>query len=190
MLRKLLALNIFTLTIAASVPALHAAAPDPPADWHAAVRNEMPLLGHRNWILVVDSAYPLQSAPGIETIETNDGMTDVLRYVLGTVNRSEHVRPDITLDAELPYVPEEDAPGVSHYRDEIKDLLHPYNVTSLPHEKIIANIAEASRTFHILVLKTHLAIPYTSVFIRLNCRYWSDEAESRLRARMQSSSNP
>lgn len=186
MLRKLLALNFFALTIAAFALTVHAAPSDGPSDWRIAVRNEMPLLGHRNWILVVDSAYPLQSAPGIETIETDDGMTDVLRYVLGTINHSEHVRPDITLDAELPYVPEEDAPGVGHYRAEIKDLLSPYPVTSLPHEKIIANIAQQSQTFHILILKTRLAIPYTSVFIRLNCRYWSDEAESRLRARMQS----
>lgn len=186
MLRKLLALSLFALAAIACAPILHAVPPDPPADWHVAVRNEMPLLGHRNWILVVDSAYPLQSAPGIETIETGDGMTDVLHYVLGVVNRSEHVRPDILLDAELPYVPEDDAPGVSHYRAEIKDLLSPYPVISLPHEKIIDTVAHDSQTFHVLVLKTRLAIPYTSVFIHLNCRYWSDEAESRLRDKMQS----
>ncbi len=184
MLRKLHALNLLALTLFACAVTLHAAPPEGSTDWRAAVRSEMPLLGHRNWILVVDSAYPLQSASGIETIETGDNMTDVLRYVLGTINHSEHVRSDITLDAELPYVSEEDAPGVSQYRAEIKDLLRPYKITSLPHEKIIANIAQDSQTFHVLVLKTHLTIPYTSVFIRLNCRYWSDEAESRLRDRM------
>jgi hypothetical protein len=188
MLRKLSAFSLVTLLV--SVVSLYAAPPDSPADWHATVRNEMPLLGHRNWILVVDSAYPLQSAPGIETIETNGGMTDVLRYVLGTINHSEHVRPDITLDAELPYVSEDDAPGVSRYRDEIKDLLRPYRVTSTPHINMLNNLPELSKSFHILVLKTHMTIPYTSVFIQLNCRYWSDEAESRLRDRMQSAPNP
>lgn len=187
MLRKLPALSLLAFAISAS---LHAAPSDPPTDWHATVRNEMPLLGHRNWILVVDSAYPLQSAPGIETIETNDGMTDVLRYVLGAINRSEHVRPDIFLDAELPYVSEDDAPGVSRYRAEIKDLLQPYKVTSTPHVDLLNNFAETSKSFHILVLKTRMTIPYTSVFIQLNCRYWSDEAESSLRARMHSAPNP
>jgi hypothetical protein len=34
------------------------------------------------------------------------------------------------------------------------------------------------------VLKTNMTVPYTSVFIRLDCRYWSADAEQRLRARM------
>jgi hypothetical protein len=29
-----------------------------------------------------------------------------------------------------------------------------------------------------------MAVPYTSVFIRLNCKYWSDDAEKRMRAKM------
>jgi hypothetical protein len=186
--------SCFTLALffasALSAPALHAASladpPDPPPTWRAKVAESIPLLGHRNWILVVDSAYPLQSSPGIETIETGDGMTEVLRYVLGVINRSEHVRPDIFLDAELPFVPEDDAPGVGRYRAEINDLLRPYQVQSLPHEKLISSIDEASKTFHILVLKTHLTIPYSSVFVRLNCRYWSDDAEARLRAKIAS----
>lgn len=45
---------------------VHAATPD----WNKRLAGAMSLLGHRNWILVVDSAYPLQTAPGIETIET------------------------------------------------------------------------------------------------------------------------
>ena len=34
------------------------------------------------------------------------------------------------------------------------------------------------------MLKSRIAIPYSSVFIRLNCKYWSDDAEKRMRARM------
>jgi hypothetical protein len=144
----------------------------------------MPLLGHRNWILIVDSAYPLQSSPGVETIETNISQLDVVKAVLDTVNRSIHVRPDIFMDAELPFVSDQDAPGVSAYRTQIAALLHSYKIQSLPHEQIIARIDDAGKTFHILVLKTTMTIPYTSVFIQLNCKYWSDDAEARLRARM------
>ena len=55
---------------------------------------------------------------------------------------------------------------------------------SLPHEEIISKLDEAGKTFHILVLKSRLTIPYTSVFIRLECGYWSADAEKRLREAM------
>jgi hypothetical protein len=144
----------------------------------------MPLLGHRNWILIVDSAYPLQAAPGIETIETNASQLEVVRHVLGDIDKSIHVRPVISMDAELPFVSEDDAPGVGKYRTEIADLLRGYPVDSVLHDKVIANIEEASKHFNILVLKTNMAIPYTSVFIRLDCKYWSADAETRMRAKM------
>jgi hypothetical protein len=38
----------------------------------------------------------------------------------------------------------------------------------------------------VLLLKTDLTLPYTSVFIRLDCGYWSDEAEQQLRAAIES----
>ena len=107
------------------------------------VAQAMPLLGHRNWILIVDSAYPLQSSPGIETVETNAGQLEVVRHVLAAIDRSIHVRPVIHMDAELPFVPENDAPGVSTYRTEIHDLLQNYEVTSLPHDQFIADIEDA-----------------------------------------------
>jgi hypothetical protein len=164
--------------------AVFAAPPSGETGWRAKVAEAMPLLGHRNWILVVDSAYPLQTSPGIETIDTNAGQLEVVRAVLGAIDNSIQVRPDIYMDAELPFVPDEDAPGASNYRREIGDLLRNYSVESLPHEKIIANVDEAGKTFHVLVLKTNMTIPYTSVFIRLNCKYWGDDAEKRLRAKM------
>src|SRR5665213_988847 len=35
--------------------------------WTMVLDERLPLYGHRNWIVIADSAYPLQSAPGIET---------------------------------------------------------------------------------------------------------------------------
>ncbi len=166
---------------------LQAAPPPAPDGWRAKVAETMPLLGHRNWILVVDSAYPLQSSPGVETIETNSSHAEVVRYVLAVINHSIHVRPLIYMDAELPFVPDEDAPGVTAYRYGIKQLLRDYPIEQIPHEQVIANIDETSKQFHILVLKTNMAIPYSSVFIRLDCKYWSADAEKRMRARMNGS---
>jgi hypothetical protein len=179
MRKKLLAVTTFVLfscVLNIPIPAQ--------SSWQSRVQQEMPLMGHRNWILIVDSAYPLQSSPGVETIETNASHLDVLRYVLGVVNKSIHVRPDIYMDAELPYVPDTDAPGASAYCDQIQRVLSDYKIQSLPHEKVINMVDDTSKEFHVLVLKTTMTIPYSSVFVRLDCKYWSDDAEKRMRARM------
>lgn len=152
--------------------------------WRDRVAESMPLLGHRNWILVVDSAYPLQTSPGVETIETGADQLEVTRFVLHEVNTSIHVRPLIYMDAELPFVPDNDAPGASAYRSDIAAVLRGYSVASELHDKLIAQVAEAGNSFHVLVLKTRMTVPYSSVFIRLDCKYWSAEAEQRMRAKM------
>jgi hypothetical protein len=172
------------LVLLLALPSIVAAQALAPSDWKAKVAEAIPLLGHRNWILIVDSAYPLQAAPGIETVETDAGHLEVVHHVLGEIEKSIHVRPVISLDAELPFVAEEDAPGASRYRTEIAYVLRAYPVESVPHDRVIANIEEASKHFNVLVLKTKMTIPYTSVFIRLDCKYWSADAEKRLRAKM------
>jgi hypothetical protein len=88
------------------------------------------------------------------------------------------------MDAELPFLTDEDAPGVTAYRKVLISQLKGLPVESLLHDRIIASVAEAASQFHVLVLKTNLAIPYTSVFVRLDCKYWSADAESRLRAKI------
>jgi hypothetical protein len=176
--------NLLALLLVCAPPVALAQTDAPAAAWKDKVAEELPLLGHRNWILIVDSAYPLQSSPGLETIETGAGLPDVVETVLGDLNGSIHVRPEIYMDAELPFVPDDDAPEAAKFRKAIADELHAYAIHSLPHEKMIAMVGEAGQTFHVLVLKTNTTIPYSSVFIRLNCRYWSDAAEARLRAKM------
>ena len=176
--------TLLVLSLLLAAPLVQAAQPAAPSAWKAKVAASLPLLGHRNWILIVDSAYPLQSSPGVETVETNASQTDVVRYVLQAIHGSIHVRPDIYMDAELPFVPDADAPGASAYRAQIAALLKDYPVESQAHDKIIATIGQTGSQFHVLVLKTNLAIPYTSVFIRLNCKYWGDDAEKRMRAKM------
>jgi hypothetical protein len=126
----------------------------------------------------------LQTSPGIETVETNANQLDVVQTVLNSIDSSRHVRPVITMDAELPFVPDADAPGASTYRAQIGKLLKSYAVQSVLHDKAIADIDEAGKHFHILVLKTTMTIPYTSVFIRLDCKYWSADEEQSMRARM------
>ena len=153
--------------------------------WQNDLEKQLPVLGHRNWIVVADSAYPSQTAPGIKTIYTGEKQLDAVNKVLAAVKKQKHVRGVVFIDAELPHVPEKFANGITDYRAGLKNALRGQKVTSLPHEKIIEQLDEAGQTFHVLLLKTDLTLPYTSVFIRLDCGYWSDEAEMELRAAIE-----
>lgn len=172
------------ITITAALLSNSALAQSTSPDWRVRLQKELPLLGHRNWIAIVDSAYPLQTSAGIETVDTNSNHLDVVRAVLDQLSQTKHVRPVIFTDSELVAVPESDAVGVTAYREALDKVLGGKEVQSLPHEQIIAKLDEAGKTFHILVLKTNLTIPYTSVFLRLDCGYWSDDQEKRLREKL------
>jgi hypothetical protein len=157
-----------------------------PENWAAVLRQRLPLYGHRNFIAIVDSAYPAQSRPGIETIATGASQIAVVRETLADLGRARHVRPRIYVDRELEFVAEADAPGIGKYRDELRYTLEGLPVDSLPHEQIIARLDKAAQLFNVLILKTDLALPYTSVFVELECGYWTDDAEKRLRQAMPS----
>ena len=153
--------------------------------WEQKVKEELPLMGRRNWIVIVDSAYPLQSAVGVETIDTGQDQLVVLDFVLDAIKNSRHVRPLVHTDAELQYVPEKEAPGIDQYRQQLKNRLTGLPVDSALHQNLINQLNELSKTFHVLVLKTTMTVPYTSVFIQLDCKYWSAESEEKLRKKMK-----
>lgn len=149
--------------------------------WQDKLARDLPVLGHRNWMVVADAAYPSQCRQGIETIATGTGQIEALRTVLEAIDRAEHLRAIVFLDAELFEVPETDAPGIEAYRKELSALLKGRPQKPVPHERIIAMLDDAAQTFTVLLFKTTMTLPYTSVFLQLDCGYWSAEAEERLR---------
>ena len=157
-------------------------------DWETILSARVRDYGHRNWIVIADSAYPAQVREGIETIATNESQLTVIEAVLEHLERAQHVRPILYLDKELSYVPESDAAGIEAYRKDLEKLLGNRKRTTLPHEQIIAKLDKAGESFKVLVLKTNLTLPYTSVFFELDCGYWSPEAEARLRNAMKADS--
>jgi hypothetical protein len=50
----------------------------------------------------------------------------------------------------------------------------------------MAKLDDGAGKFHVLLIKSNMRISHTSVFFELGCRYWSAEAEERLRAAMTS----
>jgi D-ribose pyranose/furanose isomerase RbsD len=154
------------------------------ANWKKQLSETLPLLGHRNWIVVVDAAYPAQCRGGIDTLVTGEGQLEVVKAVLSAVDKASHVQPVIFVDAELDHVPLEHAKGIQTYRMKVARLLGNRAVSRMPHEDIIRMLDAAGETFRVLVLKTTMTLPYTSVFVRLDCGYWTEEAEKALRDRM------
>jgi len=155
------------------------------SSWQEVVREEIPLLGHRNWIVIADSAYPAQRSPGIHTVVTRASQETVVSFVLAELSRAKHVSPVVRLDRELDFVTEKDSPGVTSYRGFLDRAFKGRTVSAELHEQIIKELDEAGKTFRILLLKTDFTIPYTSVFLQLDCAYWNPEKEARLRHAMK-----
>ncbi len=155
-------------------------------NWRDKLSKELPLLGHRNWIVVADAAYPAQSCAGIETVATGAEQLKVVKAVLAALDKAKHVRPIVFADSELRHVSEEHAPGITSYREKLTKLLAERPVSFIPHEEIIARLDQAGATFRILILKTRMTLPYTSVFFQLECGYWTAEAERKLREAIRS----
>jgi L-fucose mutarotase/ribose pyranase (RbsD/FucU family) len=150
-------------------------------EWHQILRERLPLYGHRNWIVIADSAYPAQSRDGIETIVADADQLEVVQTVLAELAGSRHVKAIVYTDAELPFVDNIDAPGIDTYRQRLNTLLAGAETKGLPHEEIIARLDHAGEAFRVLIIKTNLTLPYTSVFLQLDCAYWNADAEARLR---------
>ena len=154
------------------------------SEWQNTVDQDLPLLGHRNWILIVDSAYPLQSSPEwkrwkpmptrsrwfvTSLVGSRSPFTCAPTYLWmpsfpTSRKRTRRVRPPTATPS----------PSSSTGRTSNRSCTR----------RLIAEVDRAGQMVHVLVLKTRLAVPYSSVFIRLNCKYWGDDAEERLRSKM------
>lgn len=158
-----------------------------PVDLEKFLSTSLPELGHRNWIVVADAAYPRQVSPGIETVVVPQGQIATVKKVVSAMSKAKHVRPIVHLDRELTFVAEEHCSGIESFRKDLSKALKGQTVETEPHEEIIRKLDEAGQTFKILLIKTPHAMPYTSVFFQLDCGYWSPEAEKALRESIKAS---
>jgi hypothetical protein len=66
--------------------------------WEAKFSAALPALGHRNWVVVADAAFPLQISPGMEVVVSGEDHFAVLDKVLKALGQTKHVRPKVYLD--------------------------------------------------------------------------------------------
>ncbi|SEN45378.1 RbsD / FucU transport protein family protein [bacterium A37T11] len=153
-------------------------------EWKTLVDHELPLFGHRNWILVVDKAFPALTSPGVEVLYAHEDLLSVLNYVVGKIDSSTHIRRIVYTDTELQFLNSTIQKGIDTYRDSLKRIVkQPMN--SVLHDSLFMKLKQASNLFKVLIIKTNETRAYSSVFLQLDCAYWSAGQESELRKKMK-----
>ena len=160
--------------------------------WKEKFKEMLPLLGHRNWVLVVDKAFPLQSASEMRYFDTGQELPEILSFVLEEIVNSGHLKPVVYRDKELGFLSGCGNPEIAEYKQKLNIALStlngPVGCNEILHDDVFGKMKSASDLFVIIVLKTETRIPYSSVFIELGCGYWNDDAEARLRKEITVSS--
>lgn len=154
-------------------------------EWKSQVEQTLKVFGHRNWIVIADGAYPEQSNPAIKTITIDANQLEAVSFLSQLIEEAKHVDANIFIDKEMAFVPEKDAIGIESYRNNLNKTLEGKPVKTMLHEDIIQELDASAKLFNVLIIKTDLAIPYTSVFFQLECGYWNADAEKNMRLKLE-----
>ena len=134
------------------------------AMWQQEFKQLLPLLGHRNWVLVVDKAFPWQSAAGMTYIDSGEEIEPVLASVLEMFAEAPHVKPIVYTDKELNYLAQMGSEEKALV-ERFGELLKGHNAQSILHDEIFTKLDAASKLFNVVVIKTESLVAYSSVFI-------------------------
>lgn len=153
--------------------------------WTGSLRHELSYLGARNWVVIAEAAYPIQSRRGLRVLQLDADIPEVLDGVERLIEEKHHVKPRVYVSAELESVPYDYAPGVKNYKKTLNEALHGRETVSLDHSMLRRLLGDATKSYRVLVIKTRTAIPYSSVYIELGSGYWDAESEAALRTSME-----
>lgn len=154
-------------------------------EWKAAINRQVGQLGYRNWIVIAEASFPAHSRPGVRQISASVEIPEALDYVLGTLEQTETVRPQIYVPRELRSVENDFAPGIDEFRKQLSGSLHGHEPTELDQQSLLTLLEDANRSFDVLIIRTPTALPYSSVFLELRPGYWDVDSETRLRDRIE-----
>lgn len=153
-------------------------------EWKNKLNETLPVFGHRNWILIVDKAFPLQNTAGMTYVDTGSDLPDVLSFVMDEVKSAPHIRPVVYVDKELSFMNDTLCPGVENLKGKIFSVLDGCGAgepQQILHDEVFGKLDKAASLFGVLVLKTECLMPYTSIFIEFDCGYWPADNEKTLR---------
>ena len=153
--------------------------------WMNTIRHELGHLGARNWVVIAEAAFPIQSLQGIKVIQLDADIPEVLDGLEDVIAENHYVKPRVYVAAELESVPDDYAPGVNAYKKSFKEALHGRETVSLDHQMLMRLLADTGKSYRVLVIKTRTAMPYSTVFVELGSGYWDAESEAALRTNME-----
>ena len=151
--------------------------------WKQTLEQRLPLLGHRNWIIITDMAYPQQTSSGITTLYAPDPYEQVASDVFNLIKDAPHIFPHIYLDKEQQKLSETLCKGWDNYQILLKGIIKDSPVSYISHEELIKKLDIASQSFQVIIIKTPLTLPYSSIFLEMDCKYWDATREKKLRER-------
>jgi len=154
------------------------------AKWSDKLEETLPYLGHRNWIVVTDMAYPLQSGDGVTTLYADEDYVEVLKKVKKMIDAQPHVFAHVWNDKEFGYITEDMVSGIDELKDKISAACGG-EAQSVMHEDLIKRLDAAGKLYQVTIIKTNLTIPYSSTFFELDCGYWNAEKQELLDKKMK-----
>jgi hypothetical protein len=152
--------------------------------WKVAVANQLGQLGYRNWIVIAEASFPAQNRVGIRQVTADVDIPEALTYVLNTLEKTQHVRPQFYLPRELRSLDSDYTPGIDEYRKRVRVALRAHETMEIEQQSLLTLLEDANRSFDVLVIRTTTALPYTSLFLELQPGYWDADSETRLRERI------
>lgn len=147
--------------------------------WENKLADMLPYLGHRNWIVITDMAYPMQSGTGITTLYADEPYVEVLKKVKDMIDKAPHVFAHVYHDKELDFITEDAMPGVDSLRQKMSEICGS-EAQSVMHEELIKRMDEAGKLYNIVIIKTPLTMAYTTSFFELDCAYWNGQKQTDL----------
>lgn len=157
-----------------------------PSPWVGTLRNEIGYLGARNWVVISEAAFPVQSRRGVRVIQLDADIPDVLAGVEQVIEEKHHLKPRVYVTAELESVPYDYAPGIRSHKKRLSEALQGRETVKLDNSMLMRLLEDTRKTYRILVIKTRTALPYSSVFIELGSGYWDAESDAVLRQEIES----
>jgi hypothetical protein len=159
--------------------------PTPEADlsWNKQFDRQLARMGKNNWIVISDAASSRKHVVGTEILVTHKPLPSVLDFVLSRLTGSDRVYATAWISSELEHIPDRDALNITQLNRDIRRLLNVGKVEAkvAPEEEILKKLESDAGTYNVLILKTDTPLPYSSVYLQLDSRYWDDAREKRLR---------
>ena len=90
------------------------------------LRHELSYLGARNWVVIAEAAFPIQSRHGLRVIRLHAEIPEVVDNVEQVIEEKYHVKPRLYVSSEAKDVPYDYAPGIKNYHEQLEQALRAF----------------------------------------------------------------